>query len=120
MDFKRLLRAIIYSIEGIKAAWRHEASFRLEKTIAAVILTPISFMLTESLTQAAVLLVVVWLVLLIELINSAIESAVDRISEDYHELSGRAKDIGSAAVFLALILCVIVWGLVIWQNYFIK
>lgn len=118
IGLRRLVKALIYSIQGLLAAWKIEASFRQE-IIAAVILIPASFAISKSWTQAAVLLVVVALVLIAELVNSAIEALVDQIGE-YNELSGRAKDMGSAAVLLSILLCLTVWILVICQNYFIK
>lgn len=118
IGLRRLVKALIYSIQGLLVAWKTEASFRQE-IIAAVILIPTSFAISKSWTQTAVLLVVVALVLIAELVNSAIEAIVDQIGE-YNELSGRAKDMGSAAVLLSILLCLTVWILVICQNYFIK
>jgi len=115
----RIVSALLYSIEGLRSAWNYEASFRLE-IILASILTPLAFAIGRSLTQIATLLIVIYIVLIVELMNSAVESAVDRIGNEYHKLSRRAKDMGSAAVFLSLMLCFAVWVLVIWQNYFVK
>ena len=79
-------------------------------------LTPLAFVVGEGLTQQLLLLVVAWLVVIVEVLNSAVEAVVDRVGTEHHELSGRAKDLGSAAVFLALSLIVVVWGLTIVHN----
>ncbi len=79
-------------------------------------LTPMAFVVGEGLTQQLLLLVVAWLVVIVEVLNSAVEAVVDRVGTEHHELSGRAKDLGSAAVFLALSLTVVVWGLAIVHN----
>lgn len=79
-------------------------------------LTPMAFIVGEGLTQQLLLLVVAWLVVIVEVLNSAVEAVVDRVGTEHHELSGRAKDLGSAAVFLALSLTVVVWGLAIVHN----
>ena len=78
--------------------------------------TPLAFVVGEGLTQQLLLLVVAWLVVIVEVLNSAVEAVVDRVGTEHHELSGRAKDLGSAAVFLALSLTVVVWGLTIVHN----
>lgn len=110
----RIIAATGYSFQGFRAAWRHEAAFRQELILAALFV-PAAFWLGDSLTHQLVLIMSCALVVLTELLNSAIEAVVDRISDDLHELSGRAKDIGSAAVFVALTLFVAVWGLSFWQ-----
>ncbi len=79
-------------------------------------LTPLAFVVGEGLTQQLLLLVVAWLVVIVEVLNSAVEAVVDRVGTEHHELSGRAKDLGSAAVFLALSLTAVVWGLTIIHN----
>ncbi len=79
-------------------------------------LTPLAFVVGEGLTQQLLLLVVAWLVVIVEVLNSAVEAVVDRVGTEHHELSGRAKDLGSAAVFLALSLTLVVWGLTIVHN----
>ena len=79
-------------------------------------LTPLAFVVGVGLTQQLLLLVVAWLVVIVEVLNSAVEAVVDRVGTEHHELSGRAKDLGSAAVFLALSLTVVVWGLTIVHN----
>lgn len=106
--FARVVKATKCSILGLKAAYKHEAAFRQELWLA-VLLTPIAALISESIADFAALLVVMLIVLIVELLNSAIESVVDRIGLEHHELSGRAKDLGSAAVSLALIVAGIVW-----------
>ena len=98
---KRLFNATRYSISGFKAAWQHEAAFRQE-LILGIVLVPAAFFITDSIPQTLLLIFSTVLVIIVELINSAIEAAVDRIGNEIHELAGRAKDIGSAAVFLSL------------------
>jgi diacylglycerol kinase (ATP) len=104
----RLLRAALNSWSGLRQAYREEAAFRQE-TWLAVVMIPAAFWLGESWAEVALLAGVVVLVLIVELLNSAVEAAIDRISADWHALSKRAKDIGSAAVLLSLLLCAAVW-----------
>ena len=108
----RLCNAFGWSLAGFGSAFRHEAAFRQELLMAAILL-PAGLWLGNSGMEKAVLCGSVLLVLLIELMNSAIESAVDRVGTDPHPLSGRAKDLGSAAVFVALLNMVVVWILVL-------
>ncbi len=111
----RIIHAAGYSYQGIRACWHHEAAFRQEVWLCLPML-PLSFMVTDNLAETALLITTLFLVLIMELANSAIEAVVDRIGHEYHDLSGRAKDIGSAAVFLSLLLVVTVWGLIIFRN----
>lgn len=108
----RVARAAGYSLRGFRAAWRHEAAFRQECVLAAV-LAPCAFWVAENPTQAALLLAATGLVLVVELVNSAIEATVDRLGGEQHPLAGRAKDMGSAAVFASLMLAGAVWALVL-------
>ncbi|NIM28146.1 MAG: diacylglycerol kinase [Gammaproteobacteria bacterium] len=116
LDVARLWRATRYSVQGLRAVFQHEAAFRQELA-AAALLVPAALALAllspVSWSQCALLIGSVLLVLLVELLNSAIESVVDRISEDNHALSGRAKDAGSAAVLVSLVICLVVWTLVL-------
>ncbi len=105
----RVINATKYSMQGLKAAWKNEAAFRQE-SVLLLILTAISFVLPVTLIEQLVMICTLFLVVIVELINSAIEAVVDRIGSEHHELSGRAKDIGSAAVFVSLALVVIVWA----------
>jgi diacylglycerol kinase (ATP) len=108
---KRVWNALRYSMRGLALAWRVESAFRQELTLAAV-LVPTAIALALPPLETLALIASVVLVLIVELVNSSIESAVDRISLDHHRLSGRAKDLGSAAVFLALMLCMLTWVLI--------
>ena len=108
----RLYRALGWSMSGLKATFVNEAAFRQELFLC-IFLTPLAFYFGESGVEKAILLGSLLLVLIVELLNSAIEAAVDRISEDEHVLAGRAKDMGSAAVFLSLLNVVVVWFFVI-------
>jgi diacylglycerol kinase (ATP) len=109
--FMRVLKATEYSVNGLRAAWRNESAFRQECVIGLVLL-PCAFLLGETLVQTALLIGVCLVVLITELLNSALEAAVDRSGEEVDELAGRAKDMGSAAVALSLALVWITWGLV--------
>lgn len=105
----RIIAATRYSIQGFRAAWLNEEAFRQELVLAAIFI-PAAFWLGENLTHKLLLIMSCALVVLAELLNSAIEAVVDRISDEQHELSGRAKDIGSAAVFVTLVLFIVTWG----------
>ncbi len=109
---KRVWNAFFYSVAGLKSAWKHEDAFRQE-SILAVLLMPLAFLLADAALERALMIAVVLLVLIVELVNSAIEAAVDRISLENHDLAKRAKDIGSAAVLIALLNVVVVWGLIL-------
>ena len=109
---RRIWNALLYSIEGIKAAFRHEAGFRQEALLAAVLI-PVALTLSVEGTGKALMIGSILLVLLVELLNSAVEAVVDRISLERHGLSRRAKDMGSAAVFISLANVVVVWALVL-------
>ena len=106
--FARLRAATVYSVEGLRACFASEEAFRLE-IMLAVVLTPLAFWLGDSPAERGLLLVAIVLVLLVELLNSAIEAVVDRIGQEYHALSKKAKDIGSAAVFISLVAFVVLW-----------
>lgn len=114
--FTRVIKAAGYSLKGLKAAWVNEAAFRQE-SVAAVIAIIIAFCLDISYVDRILLISSVVLVAVVELLNSAIEAVVDRIGSEFHELSGRAKDIGSAAVFVSIGLALFIWALVLWQRY---
>lgn len=109
---QRVLNAFNYSMAGLRAAFTCEDAFRQEALLAALLI-PVSFFLPVSGVGRALMIASVLLVLIVELLNSAIEAAVDRVSLDRHHLSKRAKDIGSAAVFLALVNVVLVWVCVV-------
>jgi len=109
---KRLINAFGYSLSGLRSAFRHEDAFRQEVALA-VVLIPAAFLLPVAATARAVLLASVFLVLIVELLNTAVEAVVDRISLEDHELAKRAKDIGSAAVMLSLACMTVVWAVVL-------
>jgi diacylglycerol kinase (ATP) len=109
--FSRIANALRYSLRGLVQAVRVESAFRQELILAAV-LVPLAIALRLPPLETVALIGAVMLVLIVELINSSIEAAIDRISFDHHRLSGRAKDLGSAAVFIALLLCAMTWVLV--------
>ncbi|MEM7256459.1 MAG: diacylglycerol kinase [Pseudomonadota bacterium] len=106
--FARLISAARFSWQGLHSAFRHETAFRQE-ALAAMVLIPLAVFVADSATEMAALIGTVLLVLIVELLNSAVEAVVDRIGDEFHELAGRAKDMGSAAVLLSLILLVMVW-----------
>lgn len=105
----RVLKALVHSIDGLRAALRHEAAFRQEVVLACVLI-PASFFLNVGLAEHLILIGSVLLVLIVELLNSAIEAVVDDISLSKRPLAKRAKDIGSAAVLIGLLNCLICWG----------
>ncbi|QSN63912.1 diacylglycerol kinase [Caballeronia sp. M1242] len=107
----RGLFALRHSWNGLVVTWREESAFRQEVGLAVVLL-PVAFIVPVSAAERVLLAASVLLVLLIELINSSIEAAIDRISLERHELSRRAKDGGSAAVTVALVICVLTWGII--------
>jgi diacylglycerol kinase (ATP) len=110
----RLSRALGNSLSGLAIAWREEAAFRQELLLVAVLL-PVPFVAPTTLTQTALMLATLLLVLIVELMNSAVEAVVDRVGLERHELAKRAKDTASAAVLLALVNLAVVWGLVLYQ-----
>jgi len=109
---RRLINTFGYSLDGFKAAFEHEDAFRQE-VFLALVLIPLAFYLGKTPIEQALMIASVLLVLIVELLNSAIEAAVDHTSTEHHALAKRAKDIGSAAVFLALMIVVVVWGLIL-------
>lgn len=115
--FRRAWRALICSIKGISAAFKHESAFRQELGLACFFI-PFGIWIGQDLTQKMFLCVLVFMVLIFELLNSAIEATVDRISIEHHELSGRAKDLASAAVMLSLCLTGICYAVVAYVHFF--
>lgn len=111
-----ILKAYGYSMQGLKAAWQYEEAFRLE-LLALLLMLPAALWLGNSGIERALLVGSLLLVLIVELINSAIEAVVDRVGVEHHTLAGRAKDIGSAAVFLALMNVLAVWCLLLWERW---
>lgn len=109
---RRIRNALFYSLHGLRAAYAHEAAFRQE-TLAAVVLVPVALMLSRSGAARALMIGSVLLVLVVELLNSAIEAVTDRVSLENHALAKRAKDLGSAAVMMSLVNVPVVWLLVL-------
>ena len=114
---RRIVGAFRYSIEGFRAAWRNEHAFRQEVTVA-VPATVVALLLKISAFEKLALVVVLALVLLVELINAAIEAVVDRVSLERHPLSKAAKDLGSAAVALAIAIAAATWAVVLYNRFF--
>ena len=112
----RIVRAAGYSMDGLALAYRGESAFRQE-TWAAVLLLPAAFWLGRGWVEVALLAGSVLLVLIVELLNSGIEAAIDRVSYELHDLSKRAKDLASAAVMLSLLLCAGVWTAALWHRF---
>lgn len=110
----RVLNAFHFSYRGFSAAFRHEAAFRQELAIAAFLL-PIAFLISHDKWELIALLASVIFVLIVELLNSCVEAVVDRVGLEYNELSGRAKDMGSAAVLLSGVIWALTWGVVIFN-----
>ncbi len=111
---KRIFNAFHYSVDGLKAAYRHEHAFRQEVLLAAILI-PLALYLEPGMTGRALMISSVLLVLMVELLNSALEAALDRISLENHYLIKRAKDMGSAAVLIALVNVAVIWLLVLWN-----
>ncbi|HJR75197.1 MAG TPA: diacylglycerol kinase [Luteimonas sp.] len=112
----RVMKAAVWSMQGLRAAWLHESSFRLEVYLFAV-LAPIGWWLGETGVERALLIGSMLLVLSIELLNSAVEAVIERYGPEHHELAGRAKDMGSAAVFVLMLNVLLVWGAILGTRY---
>ncbi|KAA9002836.1 diacylglycerol kinase [Affinibrenneria salicis] len=112
----RIIKATGYSLQGLRLAWRYEAAFRQE-VLLLIAAVAVALWLDVSVVERLLLILSVALIVLMELLNSAIEAVVDRIGMERHELSGRAKDIGSAAVFVAILLALVVWLSILWSNF---
>ena len=113
---RRIIRATRFSAQGLAQAWRHEASFRQE-IVLTILLIPAAIWLGRTEIESLILIICCFLVLIVELLNSAIEAAIDRFGEEHHVLSGRAKDMGSAAVFLSLLVVGATWGTVAYLRF---
>lgn len=112
-----LVHSTRYSWKGLQAAFKNETAFRQEVVIAAIML-PFAWWIADTTISWLLLVGSLFLVLIVELLNSAVENVVDRIGTEHHELSGRAKDIGSAAVMLSLMMAGLTWGVLVWQKFF--
>ena len=113
---RHIVNALIWSMAGIKAAWKHELAFRSQVVVIAIML-PIGFWLGRTAVEWALLLGSCMLVLITELLNSALETIVDRVGLEPHELSGRAKDLGSAAAFFSMLTAAVIWGLIAYSRF---
>ncbi len=111
----RVLHAGAYSLQGLRAGWG-ETAFRQE-ALAAIVLVPLAFFIGQDWVEVALLVGSVWLVMIVELLNTGIESCIDRIGPEWHALSKRAKDMGSAAVLLSLLLCGGIWLAALWSRF---
>lgn len=109
-------RATVWSLQGLRAAWLHESSFRLEVYLFLV-LGPLGVLLGDTGVERALLVGSCLLVMAMELMNSAMEAVIERYGAEHHELAGRAKDMGSAAVFLLMMNVILVWALVLGPRY---
>ena len=114
--YRRFIVAGRHSFRGLKDAFLEEEAFRVQ-VLLCLVLVPMAMVIAKSYQQLIMLLMALFLVLIVELLNTAIEIVIDRIGPEFHELSGRAKDIGSAAVALSMLVFLFVWGLLIVMNY---
>lgn len=112
----RMVKASYYSYKGLVFSFKNEAAFRLE-VLAAAILLPLALWLDVSTVERSLLIACVFLMLIVELINTGIEAIVDRVGRERHVLAGAAKDVGSAAVLLTVILGAWVWGAILWERF---
>ena len=113
---RRIVSATFNSLAGLKAAWQNEAAFRQECALTLV-LVPAAFWVGRTPLEIALLIGSCLLVLIVELLNTAVEATVDRVGMEHHQLSGRAKDLGSAAVLISLLLLGLIWGTIAWTNF---
>ncbi len=113
---KRILHAAVFTSKGLRSAWSGEAAFRQE-AIILILVIPAGLIIGETFFEKGILICAWLLVLVVELLNSAVESVVDRIGSEIHPLSGRAKDMGSAAVFISICVSVILWAGVIYDRF---
>ena len=114
---RRVIQTTIHSLQGLSAAFQSQEAFRCE-VLALVVLVPAAFWVATDNLQLLMLLGVILVVLIVELLNTGIEIVVDRIGLEFNELSGRAKDVGSAAVLMSLLLFLLVWGVILYENVF--
>lgn len=113
----RIVKATMWSMQGLRAAWLHESSFRLEVYLF-VLLAPIGWWLGQTAVERVLLIGSMLLVLSVELLNSAVEAVIERYGPEFHELAGRAKDMGSAAVFVVMMNVVLTWGAILLPRLF--
>ena len=113
---RRIINAFGYSMKGLRAAFKYESAFRQE-TALLIILLPLAILLGQSIVDYSILIGSLLLVMMVELLNSALEAVVDRVSDEHHKLAGRAKDMGSAAVFIALLNVIVIWSMYGFQFF---
>ena len=113
---RRIINATFFSMAGFRAAWRDEAAFRQE-LLLCVVLIPAGFWLGRTAVERSLLVGSCLIVLIVELLNTGIENVVDRFGGELHKLSGQAKDMGSAAVFVSLMLTLVIWSLIAWERF---
>lgn len=113
---KRIINAFGYSMKGLGSAFRYESAFRQESALLVVLL-PIAVFLGQNIIDYSILIGSLLLVIIVELLNSAVEAVVDRVGDEHHELAGRAKDIGSAAVFVSLVNVLVIWSMYVYQYF---
>ena len=111
-----IIKAFIWSMAGIKAAWKNEQAFRWEAAIV-LLMMPVGLWIGRTAVEWALLIASAMSILITELLNSAVEAVVDRIGPERHELSKRAKDLGSAAAFISMITAAVVWGLIAYERF---
>ena len=116
---RRIINAFGYSMKGLRAAFKHESAFRQE-TALLVIMLPIAILLGQTIVDYSILIGSLLLVIIVELLNSAVEAVVDRVGDEHHKLAGRAKDIGSAAVFVSLVNVIVIWSMYVFQYFRIQ
>lgn len=114
----RIIAASRNSLRGIRDAWQHESAFRQDVSLSILLLV-LSFWLAQTVLEWLLLIFPLFLLVIVEILNSAIENTIDRIGDDHHVLSGRAKDMGSAAVFFCLVLIATVWLSIAWDKYYV-
>ena len=114
---RRIFQAAVWSLQGLRAAWLHESSFRLEVYLF-VLLAPLGWWLGDTPIERVLLIGSMLLVLSIELLNSAVEAVIERYGAEFHELAGRAKDMGSAAVFVLMLNVMLTWGAIVGPRLF--
>lgn len=113
---RRIINAFGYSMKGLRAAFKHESAFRQE-TALLVILLPVAILLGRNIVDYSILIGSLLLVIIVELLNSAVEAVVDRVGDEHNKLAGRAKDMGSAAVFVSLLNVGVIWSMYIFQYF---
>ena len=113
---RRILKTAKYSLQGLLSAWKSEEAFRIE-LILLMVLLPIAFFIGKSAVEVCLLVMSLFIVLIVELLNTGLEKAIDRISTDINDISGFVKDVGSAAVAISLIQAIVVWAVIYFTNF---